>query len=92
MHVLFPVYEPLIVATYYFLQGRHDCCVHNSGLTGDPTTAKVEIDRRMLDFVLALTQNFQRLLKGLIYTIPRQSLNRFVCLILCRQCDISYQY
>ena len=38
--------------------------VHNSGLTGDPTTAKVEIDRRMLDFCVGLDTEFSEIVEG----------------------------
>lgn len=38
--------------------------VHNSGLTGDPTTAKVEIDRRMLDFCVGLDTEFSEMVEG----------------------------
>ena len=38
--------------------------VHNSGLTGDPTTAKVEIDRRMLDFCVGLDTEFSEVVEG----------------------------
>ena len=38
--------------------------VNNSGLTGDPTTAKVEIDRRMLDFCVGLDTEFSEIVEG----------------------------
>ena len=38
--------------------------MHNSGLTGDPTTAKVEIDRRMLDFCVGLDTEFSEIVEG----------------------------
>ena len=38
--------------------------VHNSGLTGDPTSAKVEIDRRMLDFCVGLDTEFSEIVEG----------------------------
>ena len=38
--------------------------VLNSGLTGDPMTAKVEIDRRMLDFCVGLDTEFSEIVEG----------------------------
>ena len=38
--------------------------VNNSGLTGDPTSAKVEIDRRMLDFCVGLDTEFSEIVEG----------------------------
>lgn len=38
--------------------------VNNAGLTGDPTTAKVEIDRRMLDFCVGLDTEFSEIVEG----------------------------
>lgn len=38
--------------------------VNNSGLTGDPTCTKVEIDRRMLDFCVGLDTEFSEIVEG----------------------------
>ena len=38
--------------------------VHNSGLTGDSTNTKVEIDRRMLDFCVGLDTEFSEIVEG----------------------------
>ena len=38
--------------------------VNNSGLTGDPTNTKVEIDRRMLDFCVGLDTEFSEIVEG----------------------------
>ena len=38
--------------------------VHASGLSGDPTGAKVEIDRRMLDFCVGLDTEFSEIVEG----------------------------
>lgn len=38
--------------------------VNIAGLTGDPTTAKVEIDRRMLDFCVGLDTEFSEIVEG----------------------------
>ena len=38
--------------------------VHNSGLTGDPTMVKVEIDRRILDFCIGLDTEFSEIVEG----------------------------
>lgn len=45
--------------------------VHNSGLTGDPTTAKVEIDRRMLDFCVGLDTEFSEMVEGSHLYFPK---------------------
>ena len=38
--------------------------VNNAGLTGDPASAKVEIDRRMLDFCVGLDTEFSEIVEG----------------------------
>ena len=38
--------------------------VNNSGLTGDPTNTRVEIDRRMLDFCAGLDTEFSEIVEG----------------------------
>ena len=45
--------------------------VHNSGLTGDPTSASVEIDRRMLDFCVGLDTEFSEIVEGSHLYFPK---------------------
>ena len=48
--------------------------VNSSGLTGDPTTAKVEIDRRMLDFCVGLDTEFSEIVEGSHLYYPKTKL------------------
>lgn len=45
--------------------------VHNSGITGDPTSASVEIDRRMLDFCVGLDTEFSEIVEGSHLYFPK---------------------
>ena len=45
--------------------------VNNAGLTGDPTNAKVEIDRRMLDFCVGLDTEFSEIVEGSHLYFPK---------------------
>lgn len=45
--------------------------VNNSGLTGDPTSATVEIDRRMLDFCVGLDTEFSEIVEGSHLYFPK---------------------
>ena len=45
--------------------------IHNSGLTGDPTSATVEIDRRMLDFCVGLDTEFSEIVEGSHLYFPK---------------------
>lgn len=49
--------------------------VHIGGLTGDPTSAKVEIDRRMLDFCVGLDTEFSEIVEGSHLYYPKTKLN-----------------
>lgn len=55
--------------------------VHNSGLTGDPTTAKVEIDRRMLDFCVGLDTEFSEIVEGSHLYYPKTKFDQ-VCVFV----------
>ena len=50
--------------------------VNSSGLTGDPTTAKVEIDRRMLDFCVGLDTEFSEIVEGSHLYYPKTKFNQ----------------
>ena len=54
--------------TYFYKSGtlvqEGMLVVNNAGLTGDPTSAKVEIDRRMLDFCVGLDTEFSEIVEG----------------------------
>ena len=52
----------IVIRLFCFREGM--IIVHNSGLTGDPTIAKVEIDRRMLDFCVGLDTEFSEIVEG----------------------------
>jgi len=52
--------------------------VNSSGLTGDPTTAKVEIDRRMLDFCVGLDTEFSEIVEGSHLYFPKTQFDQ-VC-------------
>ena len=41
--------------------------VHDVGLTGDPSSAKVEVDRRMLDFSVGLDTEFSEVSASFIF-------------------------
>ena len=53
--------------------------VHNSGLTGDPTSAKVEIDRRMLDFCVGLDTEFSEMVEGSHLYYPKTKFDQVLC-------------
>ena len=53
--------------------------MHNSGLTGDPTSAKVEIDRRMLDFCVGLDTEFSEIVEGSHLYYPKTKFEQ-VCM------------
>ncbi|XP_019854420.1 PREDICTED: uncharacterized protein LOC105313451 [Amphimedon queenslandica] len=52
--------------------------VHNSGLNGDPTSAKVEIDRRMLDFCVGLDTEFSEIVEGSHLYYPKTLFDQVV--------------
>ena len=54
--------------------------VNNSGLTGDPTTAKIEIDRRMLDFCVGLDTEFSEIVEGSHLYYPKTKFDQ-VCIV-----------
>ena len=56
--------------------------VNSAGLTGDPTTAKVEIDRRMLDFCVGLDTEFSEIVEGSHLYYPKTKFDQ-VKYILC---------
>lgn len=65
--------------------------VNNSGLTGDPTCTKVEIDRRMLDFCVGLDTEFSEIVEGSHLYFPQtkfeqvqlQYILNTVCTLTC---------
>ena len=57
--------------------------VNSSGLTGDPTTAKVEIDRRMLDFCVGLDTEFSEIVEGSHLYYPKTKFNQVVSYAYC---------
>lgn len=54
--------------------------VNNAGLTGDPTTAKVEIDRRMLDFCVGLDTEFSEIVEGSHLYYPKTKFDQVLLL------------
>ena len=52
--------------------------VNTAGLTGDPTTAKVEVDRRMLDFCVGLDTEFSEIVDGSHLYYPKTKFDQ-VC-------------
>ena len=54
--------------------------VNNSGLTCDPTTAKIEIDRRMLDFCVGLDTEFSEIVEGSHLYYPKTKFDQ-VCIV-----------
>ena len=57
--------------------------VHISGLTGDPATAKVEIDRRMLDFCVGLDTEFSEIVEGSHLYYPKIEFHNVRTYVLC---------
>ena len=55
--------------------------VHNSGLIDHPTKAKVEIDRRMLDFCVGLDSEFSESVEGSHLYYPKTKFEQ-VCTIM----------
>lgn len=67
--------------------------VNNSGLTGDPTTAKVEIDRRMLDFCVGLDTEFSEIVEGSHLYYPKTKFDQVLSQsnhILELLCDVHF--
>jgi SpoVK/Ycf46/Vps4 family AAA+-type ATPase len=56
--------------------------VHASGLSGDPTGARVEIDRRMLDFCVGLDTEFSEIVEGSHLYYPK---TKFESVVLSRE-------
>jgi SpoVK/Ycf46/Vps4 family AAA+-type ATPase len=52
--------------------------VNNSGLTGDPTNTKVEIDRRMLDFCAGLDTEFSEIVEGSHLYFPQTKFEQVI--------------
>ncbi|KAL5457433.1 hypothetical protein EMCRGX_G034692 [Ephydatia muelleri] len=52
--------------------------VNNAGLTGDPASAKVEIDRRMLDFCVGLDTEFSEIVEGSHLYYPKTKFEQVV--------------
>ena len=55
--------------------------VNNSGLTGDPTSASVEIDRRMLDFCVGLDTEFSEIVEGSHLYFPKTKFEQVLSLL-----------
>eukprot|EP00800_Vazella_pourtalesii_P010699 TRINITY_DN2610_c0_g4_i1.p1 TRINITY_DN2610_c0_g4~~TRINITY_DN2610_c0_g4_i1.p1 ORF type:complete len:970 (-),score=246.43 TRINITY_DN2610_c0_g4_i1:85-2994(-) len=52
--------------------------VHDVGLTGDPSSAKVEVDRRMLDFSVGLDTEFSEVVEGSHLYFPKTKFNNVI--------------
>ena len=59
--------------------------VNNSGLTGDPTNTRVEIDRRMLDFCAGLDTEFSEIVEGSHLYFPQ---TKFEQVAIMSQCEL----
>ncbi|KAI6657958.1 hypothetical protein LOD99_15675 [Oopsacas minuta] len=52
--------------------------VHDVGITGDPSSAKVEVDRRMLDFSVGLDTEFSEVVEGSHLYFPKTKFNNVI--------------
>ena len=66
--------------------------VNNSGLTGDPTNTKVEIDRRMLDFCAGLDTEFSEIVEGSHLYFPQTKFKQVAIMSQCAAYKLPYEY